>query len=229
MKMYLKENVENFLKKGILISPDILGESFPEIEDVLSLTPVPIVLDKIVLEKIADEKTSKKIPEEKLKQTLRIKNKNMIEEKKFINKPNYELPEPLENIDMKKRSINDFVSLYNTRYSKLSSILKYREKMGNVTSISRISGESGEVSFIGMVLDIRLTKNNNFLISFEDKTGVIEAIITENNKEVYNLAKELTYDEVVGIVGTMGKGLFFVNEILFPDFPSKNLKKIPFR
>ena len=129
-----------------------------------------------------------------------------------------------------KKSLKDFITLYNTRYTLLQSLLRQRQELQNIMSINKIlvAQENETVSCIAMILDISLTRNNNYIITLEDKTGIVKAIITKKNKEIFTIAKDLTPDEVIGVLGTKGTGVIFVNTILNPDVPlSKELKKSP--
>ena len=201
--MNVKEKIRYLLEKGFLVSPDVLEAEVSQEKNlfsdkILQINPLPLVITTEFLET------------------------NFLREN--IENTRYVLPEDLENIDLKKRSFDDFITLYESRYLKLSQIIKQREKMNDLISISKIrTGE--ESTFIGMVLDIKTTKNGNFLITFEDKTGTINCIVTESNREAHLLAKEITYDEVVGVIGTKSSGIFFINDIIFPGVPSTNMLK----
>ena len=130
--------------------------------------------------------------------------------------------------DNNKKTIKNFINLYNTRFTLLQSILKQRQELNSMNSIRRVKGmdEKERVSFIGMVLDKKTTKNNNIIMTLEDQTGTIKAIITKNNKEAFLVAKETSFDEVIGIMGSKGKGVVFINSIILPDVPlNKELKK----
>lgn len=151
----------------------------------------------------------------------KISNKNNIISRVLIE------PIPLEKI--KKKDFNDFVNLYNNRYKQIQNILKNRQELKGIMSIGRINTlpENESVYCIGMILDLNKTKNDNFLVNLEDPTGSIKIIITKNSP-AYDMAKDLTPDEVIGITGTKGKGIVFVNSLIQPDVPlNKELKKSP--
>lgn len=133
-----------------------------------------------------------------------------------------------EDINQKK-NFKDFVVLYNNRYKQIQNILKNRQELQGIISIGKVNTlqENESVSCIGMILDLNKTKNNNYVLTLEDKTGSCKIIITKNN-ENFDLAKDLTPDEVIGITGTKGKGVVFANSIILPDVPlNKELKKSP--
>lgn len=130
-----------------------------------------------------------------------------------------------------KKDIKDFVRLYNNRLKILRSILKNRQELSSVTSIRKIYSiqPKEQVSTIGIISDIRITKNQNILLNIEDRTGIIKAVITKRNKETFLIAKDLCPDEVIGIQGTKGKGIIFVSSVVLPDIPLNNeFKKAPY-
>ena len=128
----------------------------------------------------------------------------------------------------KKYSVKDFSNVFRSRYKFLERIIRGHPEMKGVTSISRVlqKKEKENCAIIGVVFDIALTKNNNYIITVEDLTGQIKVIISQKNKEVFEQAKELIFDEVVGIVGSNSGDIMFASEIIWPDIPSgKEIKK----
>ncbi|MBI5398262.1 metallophosphoesterase, partial [Candidatus Woesearchaeota archaeon] len=132
-----------------------------------------------------------------------------------------------------KRTVQDFVGYFNSRYNLLRRILQDRKELGSPTSINRITQgnrtrESGECSIIGLILDKQETKNNNILLTVEDATGTIKVLAHKNNAEVHTAAKESVLDEVIGVVGTVKEDIIFAKTLLLPDVPiTKELKKSP--
>ncbi len=164
-------------------------------------------------------------------QEIQITQKSKIEQEKNIvqNNSSKVIIETNYLEKNKKKDFNDFVKLYNNRYLQIQRILKNRQELQGATSIRRIntSPEKENVAFIGMILDISKTKNQNYLINIEDKTGSCKIIITQSSPS-YDLGEELTQDEVIGVTGTKGKGIIFVNTIIQPDIPlNMELKKSP--
>ncbi|MBI4016378.1 MAG: metallophosphoesterase [Candidatus Aenigmarchaeota archaeon] len=128
----------------------------------------------------------------------------------------------------KKWSIQDFVQLFNSRLKTLGKLLQTR--LTNLTSISRLKQlQNEQISIIGIVSDKQTTKKENIILTIEDMSGgQIKAIITKNKQEVYNNAKDIVLDEIIGISGTAGNDALFVNNIIFPDIPiTTELKKSP--
>ena len=134
------------------------------------------------------------------------------------------------NKPSKKRTINDFVQLFNHRFKALERIIRTRPEMEGTVSINKLhfKNERDSVSIIGMISQKSVTKNKHIIISLEDLSGQSKVLISKNNKELHDIAKDLVLDEVIGISGTSGKDIIFANNIIFPDIPlTLELKKAP--
>lgn len=146
------------------------------------------------------------------------------------NVPNVTVLESYIENEVKKKSIQDFVSYFRVRYDSLKRILQMRVELQNVLSINRILNkkEKESVNLIGIISDKKVTKNGNVVLRLEDLTGYITVLVNKNRVDVFNLAKDLVLDEVVGVSGMVGDKIIFANNILLPDIPvSKELKKSP--
>ena len=132
--------------------------------------------------------------------------------------------------ESKKRDIQDFVQYFNERYKTLEKILRNRQELKNILSISRALSKKDRdnISLIGMVKDKETTKNKNIILTIEDPTGAIKVLINKNKPELYGQAKDIVLDEVIGINGVNGQNIIFANNILWPDIPSdRKIKKSP--
>jgi len=130
----------------------------------------------------------------------------------------------------KKREFQDFVSFFNARYQSLSKLLQQRQDLQFLTSISRVleKRDKDQLSIIAMVTNKENTKNGNIMLTVEDPTGMIKVLVNKSKQEVYDQAKDLVLDEVIGIVGGNGDNILFANKIIWPDVPfTKELKKGP--
>ncbi|MGV8162970.1 MAG: metallophosphoesterase [Candidatus Nanoarchaeia archaeon] len=130
----------------------------------------------------------------------------------------------------KKRTFQDFVSVFNLRFKGLSQMLRNRKELQNVTSLSRVTAKTtnDKVAIIGMVLEKSTTKNNNIVLKLEDSTGICTVIVRndENNKDLFVLANNIVLDEVIGVTGSWLNTAVFADKIIFPDIPlNKELKK----
>lgn len=248
---YKKEIVDFLLKKNVLISADFiknlentdisyLKQLFEKIKstDILILNKevdtlfennrnvkenwIEIEKSKVLYEKGKDTKTYSKFVDyiEKNEKTegLKVEHKKTTSSVKVLF--SYEK-------EAKKREIEDFVKYFNVRYFAIERLLKNRVEMQNLTSISRILGkkEKENVSFVGMVKEKQETKNKNIMLVLEDPTGVIKAIVSKNKQDLYARAKDIVFDEVIGINGANVENAVFVNNLVHPDVPVKELKK----
>src|SRR3989344_3460420 len=109
----------------------------------------------------------------------------------------------------KKIGIVDFVGNFRSRYQQLQKILMGRPQLKNLISINKISQDRQVISFIGMVIEKRITKNKNMIIKFEDLTGKISGLIKLDNKEIFSVANELQLDDIVGVRASGNRDLLF--------------------
>jgi DNA polymerase II small subunit len=129
-----------------------------------------------------------------------------------------------------KYTIKDFANIFVSRYRFLENILRNRQELQSTMTINRVLGkkEKDQVSVIGLVDDIRTTMSGHIMLTLEDLTGKIKILISKNNKDIFEIGKELVSDEVVGITGTSGDKIIFADKIIWPDIPENNeLKKSP--
>lgn len=132
-----------------------------------------------------------------------------------------------------KKDVNNFVSYFNNRYKEIEKILKARQELSSLTSIARVNSkkEKENVAVIALVTEKTVTSNNHIILTVEDLTGEVNVLVSKNNPELYEVAKDVVNDEVIGISAvTNGKGdnIIFSNNIILPDVPlSKEVKKSP--
>ncbi len=127
----------------------------------------------------------------------------------------------------KKRSVQDFIDYFNARYRTLERLLHSRNELQNLTSIGRLRGKRDReaVSIIGIVADKRLTKNEHIMLTLEDTTGTIQVLISKGKQDLYAYAKDIVFDEVVGVHGMLGEGIIFADSVIVPDIPISEVKK----
>ena len=205
-----REIIDIFLKKGILISSELLKE-------INSIDNISMLLDEMqaaqtedILTKQARQTTQEKEPQKE------TRNENKV---KII----YSYRE-----EPKKREPQDFVDYFNSRYKAIEKILKQRQELKNTVSINRITNkkEKENVSIIGIVSSKHTTKNGNLLLMLEDPTGKRNVLVNKNKPILFNEAKDIVLDEVIGVVGVNVDTITFVNSIIWPDTPTnKELKK----
>jgi DNA polymerase II small subunit len=132
--------------------------------------------------------------------------------------------------------VKDFVGYFRARFKQMEPMVRPRLK-NPIVSINKLitRSQNDKVGIIGMVKNINETKNGHIMIDIEDLTGEIKVIVMNNKKDfngketsLFNNAKELVLDEVIGLDGIYGKDLIFADDIYFAEMPLiKELKKSP--
>jgi DNA polymerase II small subunit len=129
--------------------------------------------------------------------------------------------------------IGEFVDYFRDRFTRLGELLRNRNiSFRPIESLSRrttglVEGRE-EVSIIGMVSDIRTSKNGHRMIEIEDTTGTFRTMVLKKNKELFDLAMKVMLDEVVGLTGSLSddRNLLFINNIMLPEIPLRNSTKL---
>lgn len=115
--------------------------------------------------------------------------------------------------------IDDFVAYIQNRFARLSLIIE-SSGFGRPSHIATMSkhGRQEDVKLIGMVYDLKKSKNGNIIMSFEDMTGMTKVLI---NKTSPYFSWEFVDDEVLGVVGSFNDegSLFFPTRIVRPEIP----------
>lgn len=117
---------------------------------------------------------------------------------------------------------DDFVALFQDRYDRLSSMLSERVRARSAGRIAD-ANRRHNIGVIGMVTDIRSTRNGHWMLEVEDDTGRCRALINTDS-EYFGTVRELMYDEVIGLEGTLSDDgeLLFVDELYVPEIPISN-------
>ncbi|MDD1755860.1 MAG: DNA-directed DNA polymerase II small subunit [Methanomassiliicoccales archaeon] len=115
-------------------------------------------------------------------------------------------------------NIIDFARYFNDRFQSIKRILVRRRELVGCVPISKAMQLEREVRCIGIVNDVRTTKNGHKMIELEDEEGKGLVLIT---KESPLLDEQVIHDEVIGVVGKVAKkgGMIVANEIIRPDIP----------
>jgi len=111
-----------------------------------------------------------------------------------------------------KFNVQDYVRNLNERYSFLQNILMKKLELPNMVSIDKTS--DGSASIIGIVKE-KEEKIENIIISLEDSTGEMKAVI---NKK---LGEKIALDDVIALTGNIKDKVLNADRILFPDVPFK--------
>jgi DNA polymerase II small subunit/DNA polymerase delta subunit B len=119
-------------------------------------------------------------------------------------------------IPYKRIEVKDFVMHFKNRYNFFKDLMKDRKELDNLLSINKI-GNNRSFSLIGLVYSKRVTKNKNIILEIEDLTGRINALISSDKKEIFDKAKEIVIDDIVGFKCSGNGEIVFINDIFFAD------------
>ncbi len=206
-----REIIDHLLKRGILISSDLLNElddynQISKIYEILGTKNTDQAVIDLSLKNLITKSTEQK--EQQIQDNVKIISS-------YKEEP-------------KKREPQDFVDYLNNRYKEIEKILKQHQQLRNTLSINKIANKKDKeaLSIIGIVSSKQFTKNGNLMFILEDPTGQKKVLVNKNKPQLFNEAKDIVLDEVIGIVGVNIESIIFANEIIWPDVPTnKELKK----
>ena len=118
--------------------------------------------------------------------------------------------------------IEDFIAYFNSRYEKLSILVRRRIGGIKISSLNKFG--NGQVEVVGMVKNVR-DFGNFAIFDIEDKTGSVSVFAGEKLRDI---AIELLGDEVIGVIGVYKNGRIYANRIIFPDIPMRERAKKDF-
>ncbi|MEM4232590.1 MAG: DNA-directed DNA polymerase II small subunit [Thermoplasmata archaeon] len=115
-------------------------------------------------------------------------------------------------------NVIDFAKLFNDRFTTLKRLIARRREMSGLVTIARAKKVQRDVRFVGMVNDVRTTKNGHTLLELEDEDDRIQVLIMKGARQ---LPDSFVKDEVVGIVGSFSKDgeLVVAKDVVRPDVP----------
>lgn len=115
-------------------------------------------------------------------------------------------------------TLEDFTRYFRNRFETLGRMLRNRREFNGAQDISRARRSTREVRFIGMISDIRSTKNGHRILELEDATDRITVLVLSNSPSA---SETFVMDEVVGIVGKVNdRGLVIAESVVRPDVPA---------
>lgn len=119
------------------------------------------------------------------------------------------------NISKDEKDVPEFLNYYNDRYDKSKKILMRRREMRSAVSISRIDSrnEGEQAATIGLVKEKYSTSSGKWIVEIEDKTDTFKLLVDEREGE------RIVPDEVIGVKGSNGGDIIYVNSIVRPDLP----------
>ena len=175
-----------------------------------------------------DEKTPEETQEKKPSQPIEIKT---VKGWKPLAKDYESEVRIINDITGKRTSegtTQDFVSLFRDRYQGIRKILcDQRREIAQFIPINRIRKTMTDIQLIGIVKDVKTTKNGHRFIEIEDDTGSVKLMALKGNTDIFQLASEVLLDEVIGIVGKISKNgdLIIIQNIIYPDIKLQHERK----
>lgn len=122
-------------------------------------------------------------------------------------------------------AITDFTRYFSDRLAKIKKLLKQRREMVGFVPVgkARASGLA-EVKLIGIVTEVRTTKNGHRLIEIEDETGAVNILAPTSDHQILAEADTVIEDEVIGVIcKPPGRGdLLILKNVVRPDVPMQN-------
>jgi len=115
----------------------------------------------------------------------------------------------------------NFVTMFQSRYQKLSRMFRAKPSMRDFQNISVIRKMKArdDIKIVGMVTEYAVTRNGHIIVTLEDESGSVKAMVHSRNERLTELARSIMEDEVIGVTGTLGKDIIFVKDLEFPDIP----------
>jgi DNA polymerase II small subunit len=124
-------------------------------------------------------------------------------------------------------SYENFYEMTTDKFNRLQDLMRKRSDVLSFSRINNICRNSvkQDISTIGLVKEIRLTKNNNYFITIEDLTGLINIIVRDSsaNEDIFKKARLTIPDQMIYIEGTYNpgekgkRGIVFANNLLKID------------
>ncbi|WP_298498988.1 DNA-directed DNA polymerase II small subunit [uncultured Methanobrevibacter sp.] len=163
-------------------------------------TEKPISIDNL---KKDSDKPEKHINQEIVEASETVKDEK-IQFKRNLQKTNVEYDFKIIQDTSKKSytsgELENLITYFKSRYEKLANILSKRPELRNYTKIADIDDSQDSLSLILMVREIRTSKNGHKIVEFEDDTGTISVLFSQNNEDLFAEAEKLVKDEVIGVI-----------------------------
>ncbi len=117
-------------------------------------------------------------------------------------------------------SIEDFIRLFNDRYTKMKRMFKERPSTRDFMPIGDAlrSKKGEEASVVGMITEKNESKKGNLILTVEDDTARIKVFFS-GSKELDEKVRHIMLDEIIWIKGILGDGIIFGKDFEFPDLP----------
>ncbi|MCS7364404.1 MAG: DNA-directed DNA polymerase II small subunit [archaeon GB-1867-035] len=230
MKNDLRKAIAKIISAGFQISPEAL--------DLLSRKENAYEITCKVIESLSKMKNKPLIITPEIISNFDVKEKGEDEELIDIRQIKLEeviLFDPTEHI-FTESDITGFINYFVSRFKKIRRILmSERFDVRGAITIKQARNWSTnrreKVKIIGMIANKKKTAGGGLILELEDLTGVINAIVSERNRELLNKAEKVIKDEVVCIEGNVTGDVILVSDIMWPEIPiaSRRIRGAPER
>ena len=192
--------IENQSKPKTEQTPQIEKTPIKPIENQTPQVEKPVSMEN--LKKDSDVK-QKHVNEAILEASETVKDEK-IKFKRNLEKSNVEYDFEIIQDTSKKSytsgELENLISYFKSRYEKLYNILSKRPELRKPIKVADIDDSQDSLSMILMVKEIRSSKNGHKIVDFEDDTGSISVLFSNNNDELFAEAEKLVRDEVIGVI-----------------------------
>ena len=115
-------------------------------------------------------------------------------------------------------TLEDFTRYFRHRFHVLQTLLRSHREFAGAQDIAKARKSTREVRIIGMVADVRATKNGHRILELEDDADRIPVLLPADSALA---AESAVMDEVVGVIGTVNdRGLMIAKSLMRPDIPT---------
>jgi DNA polymerase II small subunit len=132
---------------------------------------------------------------------------------------------PTIEANPKKYEVKDFVTYFRNRYEYFKNLLINRPELTSTMSIARLQ-QGEKTTIIAIIHSMKKLQTGTLKLTLEDLTGRIDAIISAKNVTALKV-NNLAPDEVLGFKGSVGKNIFFIDELIWPDIQHRQITKTP--
>jgi DNA polymerase II small subunit len=115
-------------------------------------------------------------------------------------------------------NVIDFAKLFNDRFASIKRILARRRELSGLLPIAKAKKVQRDIRFVGIINDIRTTKNGHTLVELEDEEDKIQVLIMKGSRRS---GESFVKDEIVGVTGSFSRDgeIVVAKEIIRPEVP----------
>ncbi len=158
-----------------------------------------------------------------------IKNKSVPQSKLVSSLPfDFQILRDASRKSYTNGEIKDFSAYFGSRYHKLKEILQRKTELKTIQTMREAANMQDLVKVIGMVNDVRTTKNNHKLFELEDETGLANVLVHNENETLFEKAEMVVKDEVLGVIGSRKGSLLIASQLINPGIPRIDEKPMDF-